>query len=111
MESGCKIVWTEEDPTLPPGWKTRSSEINTRTGKVPMQWFLSPDGKMYRGRKSALEEIQSSGQYSTLEIRRFKFVIPENKKTNYTWGEDTSVPPGKRFYTNLQKYIYKLLEN
>ena len=76
-----------------------------------MQWFLSPDGKMYRGRKSALEEIQSSGQYSTLEIRRFKFVIPENKKTNYTWGEDTSVPPGKRFYTNLQKYIYKLLEN
>ena len=49
---------------------------------------------MYRGRKSALEEIQNSGLYSTLEIRRFKFVIPENKKTNYTWSEDVSVPPG-----------------
>ena len=96
MESGCKIVWSDEDPTLPPLWKTRTSEINTRTGKVPMQWFLNPEGKMLRGRKAALEEIQNSGLYTKQEIRRFKFVVPDNKKTNYTWNpEDSSVPEGK----------------
>ncbi len=27
--------------------------------------------------------------------RKFKFVIPENKKTNYTWNtEDPTVPDG-----------------
>ena len=30
MESGCKVVWSCEDPTLPPGWKTRESVINSR---------------------------------------------------------------------------------
>ena len=95
MESGCRIVWTDDDPTLPPGWKARTSEINTRTGKVPMQWFLSPEGKMYRGRKSALDEIQNSGLYTTQDIRKFKFVIPDNKKTNYVWNhDDPSVPQG-----------------
>jgi hypothetical protein len=67
-----------------------------RAGKVPMQWFLSPDGKMFRGRKSALEEIVGSGKYPKEDIRKFKFIIPENKKTNYTWNsEDPTVPDGK----------------
>ena len=29
-----------------------------------MQWFMNPDGKMFRGRKSALEEIHGSGLYT-----------------------------------------------
>ena len=98
MESGCKIVWTDTDPTLPPGWKTRTTEINARSGKVPMQWFSNPQGKMFRGRKSALEEIQGSGHYSKEDIRKFKFVIPESKKANYDWiSDDPSVAPGKGF--------------
>ena len=31
------------------------------------------------------------------EMRKFKFVLPDNKKTNYTWNsQDTSVPEGKK---------------
>jgi hypothetical protein len=30
MESGCKVVWISDDPTLPAGWKTRESVINSR---------------------------------------------------------------------------------
>ena len=77
------------------GWKSRITDINAKTGKVTMQWFLNPDGKMFRGRKSALEFIQSSGNYTKQEIRKFKFVLPDNKKTNYTWNsQDSSVPEG-----------------
>ena len=33
------------------------------------------------------------------DIRRFKFVIPDNKKTNYTWNhDDPSVPAGTEVY-------------
>ena len=85
MESGCKVKWYDDDPTLPPNWKTRHSEINSKNGKIPMQWFLNPEGKMFRGRKAALEEIQNSGKFSINEIRRFKFVISmENIKTERT---------------------------
>jgi hypothetical protein len=41
-----------------------------RAGKVSMQWFLNPEGKMFRGRKSALEEIITSGKYSKQDIRQ-----------------------------------------
>ena len=95
VESGCKVKWVDDDPTLPEGWKTRTSEINSKNGMIPMQWFLNPDGKMLRGRKAALEEIQNSGKYSKEEIRNFKFVIPEDKRQNYQWNEnDASVPLG-----------------
>ena len=95
MESGCKVKWYDDDPTLPPNWKTRHSEINSKNGKIPMQWFLNPEGKMFRGRKAALEEIQNSGKFSINEIRRFKFVIPDEKRQNYDWDDnDSSVPVG-----------------
>ena len=94
MSSGCRVKWVDDDPTLPEGWKTRTSEINSKNGKIPMQWFLNPEGKMLRGRKAALIEIES-GKYSKEDIRKFKFVIPEEKKKNYEWNEnDPSVPMG-----------------
>ena len=94
MSSGCRVKWIEDDPTLPEGWKTRYSEINSKNGKVPMQWFLNPEGRMLRGRKAAMIEIES-GKYSKEDIRKFKFSIPETKKANYDWNEnDPSVPMG-----------------
>ncbi len=36
-------------------------------------------------------------------MRKFKFVLPDNKKTNYTWNsQDTSVPEGKNYTWNSQ---------
>ena len=60
-----------------------------------MQWFLNPESKMFRGRKAALDEIQNSGKYSRDEIRKFKFIIPDEKRQNYDWNDnDPSVPIG-----------------
>ena len=39
----------------------------------------------------------------SLSFRKFKFVIPENKKTNYTWNtEDPTVPDGKQELENTE---------
>lgn len=37
----------EEDPTMPEGWKTRTTDIKNKTGITQLQWFRSPDGKMF----------------------------------------------------------------
>ena len=39
MESGCKVVWISDDPTLPPGWKTRESIINSRQAMFTLKFF------------------------------------------------------------------------
>ena len=45
-------------------------------------------------------------------MRKFKFVLPDNKKTNYTWNsQDTSVPEGKKtYYIYLDQLGYLFLE-
>jgi len=53
--------------------------VGGRTGKVAMQWFLNPEGKMFRGRKSALDEIVNSGKYSKQEIRQEGFYLLNHK--------------------------------
>jgi hypothetical protein len=66
------VKWDTEDPNLPVGWKTRTTDMKTKNGKVAMQWFLSPEGKMFRGRKSALEFITTCGKYDSEDIRKFR---------------------------------------
>ena len=91
MQSKLKIKWTEEDPTLMNGWKTRTSHIKTKAGQTEMQWFLSPENKMFRGRKSVLRHIQANpGKFTPDEIRRFKSVPSQNKKfsADYDWIEN-----------------------
>ena len=91
MQSKLKIKWTEDDPTLMNGWKTRTSHIKTKAGQTEMQWFLSPENKMFRGRKSVLRHIQANpGKFTPDEIRRFKSVPSANKKfsADYDWIEN-----------------------
>ena len=96
MESGFKIQWMDdkENPTLPPGWKMRTTDMKTKNGTVAMQWFLSPEGKMFRGRKSCLEHITNSGQYSVDVIRKFRCSGETPTKSPYDWVEDPNVPDG-----------------
>ena len=99
MEAGLKIQWLDNDPSLPESWKTRFTDMKTKNGVVPMQWFLSPEGKMFRGRKSALEHISKSGLYDKEDVRKFKHSSntpsKSEKKSNYDWDEaDPSVPQG-----------------
>ena len=60
MQSKLKIRWADDDPTIPVGWKSRQSQVKTKTGMTDMQWFLSPEGKMFRGRKAVLKFIQAN---------------------------------------------------
>ena len=101
MQSKLKIKWTDDDPTLPTGWQTRTSQIKTKTGLTEMQWFLSPEGKMFRGRKSVLKYIAGNpGLFDPDEIRRFKSVQSNpNKKfsAEYDWNDnDPTLPDGWR---------------
>ena len=63
-----------------------------------MQWFLSPEGKMFRGRKSVLKFIQSNpDRFNPEDIRKFKSVPTQNKKfsAEYDWNEnDPTLPEG-----------------
>ena len=43
----------------------RVTDMKTKNGTVAMQWFLSPEGKMFRGRKSTLEHITKCPGYRT----------------------------------------------
>merc|ERR1719209_1451767 len=95
MESGFKIKWIDDDPSLPKNWKMRTTDMKTKNGTVPMQWFLSPEGKMFRGRKSALDHITKSGLYDKEDIRKFRCSGDTPTKSQYDWDEtDPSVPKG-----------------
>ena len=80
------------------GWKTRTSKIKTKAGMTEMQWFLSPEGKMFRGRKSMLKFIQSNpDRFHPEDLRKFKSVPTQNKKfsAEYDWNEnDPTMPEG-----------------
>merc|ERR1740129_1625372 len=91
MEAGFKIQWFDDD-SLPTGFKMRTTEMKTKNGTVQMQWFLSPEGKMFRGRKSALEHITKSGKYSVEDIRKFRCSGETPTKSPYEWHEDPAVP-------------------
>ena len=96
MQSKLKIKWSEDDPTLMTGWKTRTSYIKTKAGQTEMQWFLSPENKMFRGRKSVLRHIQANqDRFSADEIRKFKSVPFQNKKfsADYDWVDDDPTLP------------------
>ena len=95
MESGFKVKWIDNDPDIPIGWKTRTTDMKTKTGVIAMQWFLSPEGKMFRGKKSAIEHITNSGKYSKEDIRKFRCSGETPTKTQYDWNEtDPTVAPG-----------------
>merc|ERR1719350_1964365 len=94
MEAGFKIQWFDDD-SLPTGFKMRTTEMKTKNGTVQMQWFLSPEGKMFRGRKSALEHITKSGKYSVEDIRKFRCSGDTPTKSPYDWNDsDPTVPNG-----------------
>ena len=47
-----KFEWLPGDDSLPSGWKRRFSE-----GDAKMEWFLSPQGRMYRSRFVAIQDM------------------------------------------------------
>ena len=35
MQSRLRIRWREDDPSVPPGWKTRTSQIRSKVSCIP----------------------------------------------------------------------------
>ena len=97
MQSGLKVIWLEDDPTIPEGWKTRTTEVKTKAGLAQMQWFQSPEGRLFRGRKSALKYIEPCSRYTQDDIKAFKSKPAADKKftKDYDWRcDDPTVPAG-----------------
>jgi len=98
-----KIKWLEDQPDVPPGWKTRKSLIKTNSGVTEMDWFMSPGlstGRIFRGKKAVLKAIQNDpGSFTVAKIQKFKSVPVPIKKisADYSWNDDDpTVPPGWR---------------
>ena len=51
-----KYEWNDGGDYLPVGWKSRVSE-----GESKMEWFLSPEGRMYRTRYMAIQDMLKKG--------------------------------------------------
>ena len=47
-----KFSWLDGEDSLPAGWRYRVSE-----GDAKMEWFLSPEGRMYRSRYTAVSDM------------------------------------------------------
>ena len=93
------------------GWKSRITEIKTKTGSTSMQWFLSPDGKMFRGRKSALRYIETCDYYSKEEVRLFKSKPTTEKKFTKEFILNFYCFFHGGMNTNFMKTIMRLVRN
>ena len=76
--------WTDDD-SVPSGWKMRIAE-----GKVNKEYFLSPDGKMFPSRTTAVQHmIRENFSPDEIDQMRLKLVEHENwqyhGKLPYAW--------------------------
>ena len=63
--------WTEDHPTLPPGWKMRSRPRATQAGQL-FFIFLSPDNKVFHSRKKVMEHMEKLGGYSQFDFDKVR---------------------------------------
>merc|ERR1712012_647040 len=63
-----KYDWAE-DPTVPPGWKTRVVD-----GKLRRKFFLAPDGSSFSCRRSGLQHMIKEG-FSAEEISAMRAML------------------------------------
>ena len=78
-----KYRWKEGDDSVPKGWKTRVSG-----GEGEWEWILSPDGRMFRSRVLAVEDMVRRG-CSKEEQEDMKA-----KMAFEGWQKDPSFPEG-----------------
>ena len=81
-----KFSWEDGDESLPEGWKKRISR-----GEAEMEWILSPEGRMYRSRVIALQDMiqRAKPQHLIEEMRR--------KLIHDGWQTDVLFPEGGYF--------------
>ena len=63
--------WTEDDPSLPAGWKIRSRPRATQAGQL-FFLFLSPDSKVFHSRKKVVEHMEKLGGYSQFDFDKVR---------------------------------------
>ena len=61
--------WKSDDPTVPPGWKSRHVE-----GKETKCYFLSPDGLQFSSRRAALQNLIKEDA-DTEEVERMRTLL------------------------------------
>ena len=77
-------TWVDGGDCLPPGWKSRTSE-----GEAKWLWILSPEGRSYRTRFVAIQDMKKRGASSEeLQVMKEKMVQYEG------WQLSNSLPQG-----------------
>ena len=78
-----KYEWNDGDDSLPMNWKMRISE-----GDAEMEWILSPEGRMYRSRVIALQDMIKN------EFPEFQIEEMRRKLVHEGWVSDKHFPDG-----------------
>ena len=90
-----KYKWTESG-TLPDGWKVRRKMSSSRK---MIEFFLAPDGKMIRGKSSALEHLKSF-KHSPGDLVKMK---------SFTWFKSKKIECKEKATLEEQSQVDSLL--
>ena len=77
-----KYKWSEGGSSLPRGWKRRLTE-----GESQWEWILSPEGRMYRSRFVALQDMIKR-QYSEEDVTEMRALLVQEEQ----WKTDHLLP-------------------
>ena len=78
-----KYKWNDGGKSLPKGWKRRVGD-----GESQWEWVLSPEGKMYRSRFVALQDMIKR-QYREEEVAEMRQLLVQEEQ----WHTDPLLPP------------------
>ena len=77
-----KYKWSDGGNSLPKGWKRRVGD-----GESQWEWVLSPEGRMYRSRFVALQDMIKR-QYSEEEVSEMRELLVQEEQ----WKRDHLLP-------------------
>ena len=87
-----KYKWQPGDHTLPSGWKKRISE-----GDAQMEWFLSPQNRMYRSRYVAIQDMIKKS-YPEIKIEEMRELMIKHEN----WQRSEYLPHNWLFKINWE---------
>ena len=81
--------WNEDDPTIPPGWKSTTIQMNSFGKIVESNRYMAPDGRYCSNRLDALRYMTKEGIFTQEDIQTMKEGLTEDG-----WKADPGLPTG-----------------
>ena len=81
--------WNEDDPTILPGWKSTTIQMNSFGKIVESNRYMAPDGRYCSNRLDALRYMTKEGIFTQEDIQTMKEGLTEDG-----WKADPGLPTG-----------------